>query len=175
MSYDQMNEEASKVPAGSEGLLILPFGNGAERMLENRYTGVRMSGLDLNRHNRGHFVRAAQEGIAFSFRYGIEIMKEMGMQPGVIRAGEANMFLSPVFITTLASLTGATIELYNTDGALGAARGAAWGAGLYKSRRECFSGLEKVRTSQPEPSWEEPLEKAYITWKKQLESILSNV
>ncbi|MDD2330018.1 MAG: FGGY family carbohydrate kinase [Bacteroidales bacterium] len=175
MSYDQMNKEASKVPAGSEGLLILPFGNGAERMLENRYTGVQMSGLDLNRHHRGHFVRAAQEGIAFSFRYGIEIMKEMGMQPGVIRAGEANMFLSPVFIKTLASLTGATIELYNTDGALGAARGAAWGAGLYKSRRECFSGLEKVRTQKPEPSWEEPLEKAYITWKKQLESILSNV
>ncbi len=175
LSYDQMNTEASGVPAGSEGLLILPFGNGAERMLENRFTGVQMSGLDLNRHHRGHFVRAAQEGIAFSFRYGIEIMKEMGMQPGVIRAGEANMFLSPVFIKTLASLIGATIELYNTDGALGAARGAAWGAGLYKNRQECFSGLEMVRTQKPEPSWKAPLEAAYIAWKKQLESILSNV
>ncbi|MFA6652594.1 MAG: FGGY family carbohydrate kinase [Bacteroidales bacterium] len=175
MTYDQMNREASDVPAGSDGVLILPFGNGAERMLENRYTGVRMLGLDLNRHHRGHFVRAAQEGIAFSFRYGIEIMKEMGMKPGIIRAGQANMFLSPVFIKTLASLTGATIELYNTDGALGAARGAAWGAGIYKSRQECFSGLDKVLTQTPEASWEEPLDQAYKVWKQQLDSILTNI
>jgi len=170
-----MNREAAVVPAGSDGVLVLPFGNGAERMLENRYTGVRFSGIDLNRHNRGHFLRAAQEGIAFSFRYGIDIMKQMGMEPKVIRAGKANMFLSPLFSDTIATLSNATIELYNTDGALGAARGAAWGAGLYQSREACFSGLELLQTIEPQPSWKDPMEKAYQQWKDQLETILSNI
>ena len=175
LSYDQMNREAAVVPPGSDGVLVLPFGNGAERMLENRFTGVSFCGLDLNRHSRGHFLRAAQEGIAFSFRYGIEIMKQMGMEPRVIRAGKANMFLSPVFSGTVATLSNATIELYNTDGALGAARGAAWGAGLYLSREACFSGLELVQTQEPKPSWKDPLEEAYLQWKNQLETILSNI
>ena len=175
LSYDQMNREAAVVPPGSDGVLVLPFGNGAERMLENRFTGVSFCGLDLNRHGRGHFLRAAQEGIAFSFRYGIEIMKQMGMEPRVIRAGKANMFLSPVFSGTVATLSNATIELYNTDGALGAARGAAWGAGLYLSREACFSGLELVQTQEPKPSWKDPLEEAYLQWKNQLETILSNI
>ncbi len=102
-------------------------------------------------------------------------MKQMGMEPRVIRAGKANMFLSPVFSGTVATLSNATIELYNTDGALGAARGAAWGAGLYLSREACFSGLELVQTQEPKPSWKDPLEEAYLQWKNQLETILSNI
>lgn len=117
MSYADMNELAAKAPVGSSGISILPFGNGAERMLENRVAGCSFHGIDFNLHGRAHLLRAAQEGIVFSFKYGIDIMEEMGMQVKKIHAGHANMFLSPIFRETLASVTGAVIELYDTDGA----------------------------------------------------------
>ncbi|MBR1995140.1 MAG: carbohydrate kinase, partial [Alistipes sp.] len=138
LDYAAMNELAEQAPAGSDGLVVLPFGNGAERVLENRTTGAAMVGIDLNRHTTAHILRATQEGIAFSFRYGIDLMRELGLKPDVIRAGKANLFLSPLFRQTLSTLTGARIELFNTDGSLGAARGGALGAGLYKSRDEAF-------------------------------------
>lgn len=126
LDYGEMNRLAASVPVGSEGLLVVPFGNGAERVLENRCTGAGLCNIDLNRHTTAHILRAAQEGIAYSFRYGIDIMRTLGLVPDVIRAGKANLFLSPLFCQTLATLTGARIELYNTDGALGAARVQRW-------------------------------------------------
>lgn len=172
LSYDQVNELCASVPAGSEGVLMLPFGNGAERMLENRYTGAAILRLDLNRHNRANLLRAAQEGIAFAFRYGIDIMKENGLKPGVIRAGYANLFLSPVFTQTLATLCDARIELYNTDGALGAARGAALGAGIYKNREEAFRSLKKIRTIEPAAADRKVLEETYGAWLEELKKAL---
>ncbi len=165
VDYRRMNEMAAEVPAGSEGLLSIPFGNGAERVLGNVCPGAGLAGIDLNRHTSSHILRAVQEGIAYSFRFGIDIMKDMGLQPNIIRAGYANMFLSPVFTRTLATLTGAKIELYNTDGSLGAARGAALGAGLYKSREETFSGLTLKDTVEPESADTVALEDAYARWK----------
>jgi len=173
MGYDRMNELAAAVPAGSEGVLAIPFGNGAERVLENRCTGASLSGMDFNRHTTGHIIRAAHEGIAFSFRYGIDIMREMGLRPNVIRAGKANLFLSPVFRETLATLTGADIELFNTDGALGAARGAALGAGLYSSREEAFASLKRLETVRPVPAWKDALDEAYAAWKAEVGGRLS--
>lgn len=164
LDYNAMNDLAASVPPGSEGLLALPFGNGAERVLGNRYTGASISGIDLNRHGTAHIIRAAHEGIAYSFRYGIDIMKAMGLQPDVIRAGRANLFLSPIFRQTLSTITGAKIELYNTDGALGAARGAALGAGLYSSREEAFSGLHCVETVIPHDNDRKVLEQSYGNW-----------
>lgn len=172
LSYDEINELCNSVEAGSDGVLMLPFGNGAERMLENRFTGASLSGVDLNRHNRAHVLRAAQEGIAFAFRYGIDIMKEVGLEPKVIRAGRANLFLSPLFRTTLATLCNAQIELYNTDGALGAARGAALGAGFYKDRQEAFASLRKLETISPDPAIKEVLERNYTQWKEELNNKL---
>lgn len=174
LTYDEVNELCAAVPAGSEGVLMLPFGNGAERMLENQYTGTVMAGVDLNRHTHAHLLRAAQEGIAFAFRYGVEIMKEVGLDPQVIRAGQANLFLSAIFRTTLATLCDAKIELYNTDGALGAARGAALGAGIYQNREEAFSTLKIVDTTLPDAAMKEVLEQRYAQWKKQLISSLDN-
>ncbi len=169
LGYDGMNNMAAGVPAGSDGVCVLPFGNGAERVLENSFTGASISGLDLNRHSLAHVLRATQEGIAFSFRYGIDIMKDMGLKPNVIRAGKANMFLSPVFRKTLSDITGAEIELYDTDGALGAARGAALGAGLYRNREETFAGLEKSETVEPDVKDRQVLEESYLKWKKAVE------
>ena len=174
MSYEEINALCETVPAGCEGVVMLPFGNGAERMLENRYTGTSLSGIDLNRHTRAHLLRAAQEGIAFAFRYGIDIMREVGLDPTVIRAGKANLFLSPLFRRTLATLTGARIELYNTDGSLGAARGAALGAGLYRNREEAFASLHRLETVEPAPADRVALEKAYDAWKHELESKLNS-
>lgn len=171
-SYPQMNALAQDVAPGSEGVSVLPFGNGAERMLENRYTQVHLGGVDLNRHGPGHLFRAAQEGIAFSLCYGMEIMSAMGLQLKVIRAGEANLFLSPVFRETLATLTGANIELFNTDGSLGAARGAAWGAGLYAGREACFASLKQTARVLPRAEWQAPLQQAYQNWKDQLQKNL---
>jgi xylulokinase len=168
LDYVQMNNEAMTVEPGSDGLLVLPFGNGAERILKNKNPGATMKNLNFNFHNRGHILRAAQEGIAFSFKYGMEVMEQTGIETKVIRAGKANMFLSPVFRQTLADISNATIELYETDGALGAARGAAYGAGLYKSLEEAFASLEKVEVISPSADNIDALEVAYKNWKSEL-------
>ena len=172
LDYGEMNRLAASVPVGSEGLLVIPFGNGAERVLENRCTGAGLCNIDLNRHTTAHILRAAQEGIAYSFRYGIDIMRTLGLVPDVIRAGKANLFLSPLFCQTLATLTGARIELYNTDGALGAARGAALGAGFYKNRDEAFASLRRLETIEPEDNDREVLETGYRAWVQEVESKL---
>ncbi|HEY6952503.1 MAG TPA: FGGY family carbohydrate kinase, partial [Bacteroidota bacterium] len=138
MTYQDMNTMAAEVAIGSEGVSVLPFGNGSERILENRNVGCQISGLDFNRHSGAHLFRASQEGIAFSFKYGLDIMKEMGIDIQTIRASHGNMFLSPIFRQTLANIADATIELYATDGAIGAARGAAIGVGLFTSFQEAF-------------------------------------
>ena len=149
-NYPMLNDMADKIPAGSEGVMILPFGNGAERMLNNREIGASIHRMNFNTHNDAHLVRAAQEGIVYSFHYGMEIMKQTGINPQVIRAGNANMFLSAVFRQTLATLTGATIELYDTDGSEGAAKGAGIGSGRYGSFDEAFSGLRKIAAIEPD-------------------------
>jgi len=171
--YPEMNNEASQVPIGSDGLMILPFGNGAERELENRDINSSIVGLNFNRHDKRHMLRAAQEGIVFALRYGFDVMKDMGMKMNVVRAGEANMFLSPVFREAFANTTGATIELYNTDGSQGAARGAGIGAGIYKDFEEAFTGLNTLMTIQPEMSLSGQYEDAYQNWKDVLNKVLS--
>ena len=169
MDYAQMNDLAAQAPVGSDGVLVLPFGNGAERVLENRMTGTEIVGVDLNRHSTAHLLRAAQEGIAYSFRYGIDLMRELGLKPDVIRAGKANLFLSPLFRQTLSTLTGARIELFNTDGSLGAARGAALGAGLYANREEAFRSLRCLEVVEPKAEDAEALEQSYQAWKREVE------
>ncbi len=168
-SYEEMNDEASKIPVGSEGLSILPFGNGAERVLGNKNPGSVFGNLNFNIHSNAHLFRAAQEGIVFSFKYGMDIMKEIGIDANVIRAGKANMFLSPIFRNTLSGITGATIELYNTDGSIGAARGAGIGSGFYANAKEAFSNLKKLETITPDTSKKAEYESAYTSWKDQLE------
>ena len=163
LTYPQMNSLAAKAPVGSAGVSILPFGNGAERMLGNVDVGCSVHGLDFNRHSREHLLRAAQEGIVFSFRYGIDVMEQMGMNVRRIHAGHANMFLSPIFRETLAGLTGAVIELYDTDGSVGAAKGAGIGAGIYKDNNEAFATLEKIAVI--EPARTEEYAEAYDRWR----------
>ena len=165
ISYDEMNDIASSVPIGADGLSILPFGNGAERVLENHAPGCSLHGLNFNLHHRGHMLRAAQEGIAFAFKYGIEVMEQMGMEVKRIHAGCANMFLSPLFRQTLANVTGATINLYDTDGSIGAARGAGIGAGIYKSHREAFATLQRLAVIEPHAVDVEATLEAYEKWK----------
>lgn len=168
LGYSEMNELAQTVPVGSEGLCILPFGNGAERVLENKAPGASICGLSFPTHTRAHLLRAAQEGIAFSFRYGIDVLREMGIQVNTIRAGHANMFLSPLFSSTLATITGATIELMNTDGALGAARAAGIGAGAYDSIKEAFESLHVIQHIKPDDSNIEAYYEAYHQWLRYL-------
>jgi xylulokinase len=172
MDYMQMNELASRVPIGSEGLTILPFGNGAERMLDNKETGCSMHGLNFNVHDKAHVLRAAQEGIVFSFYYGIEIMETVGIKPSVIRAGNANMFLSTVFKDALASISGATIELYDTDGSSGAALASGVGASIYKSFGEAFQHLKKLETVRPEVLKRNAYMDSYTSWHNQLKKII---
>ena len=171
LSYNEMNVMAGEVSPGSDGLCILPFGNGAERVLENKETGAQISGLDFNRHTKGHIFRAAQEGIAFSFRYGLDIMKVTGIDPKIIRAGAANMFLSKVFREALSTITGTVIHLYNTDGSVGAARGAGIGCGFYKTDKEAFKGLDTVVVTEPDLTKFSEYDKAYERWKRVLETL----
>jgi xylulokinase len=174
ISYSVMNDLAAEAPVGADGLSILPFGNGAERMLGNREPGCVFDGLNFNIHHERHLLRAAQEGIVYSFKYGIEIMQGIGIDPKIIRAGNANMFLSPLFRDALATITGATIELFDTDGAAGAAKGAGVGAGIYKSPAEALSSLKKIETIAPDPSEKEAYNRAYQRWKGVLSKNLAD-
>ena len=168
IGYAEMNDLAASVPIGSEGVTVIPFGNGAERVLENKEIGCSINGLNFNKHNKAHLVRAAQEGIVFSFCYGMEIMQQMGMDIQKIHAGKANMFLSPLFRDTLAGVSGATIELYDTDGSVGAAKGAGIGAGIYKDNNEAFATLDKLQVIEPDASHRAEYQVAYAAWKETL-------
>ncbi|NJN25141.1 MAG: carbohydrate kinase [Cyclobacteriaceae bacterium] len=168
LSYKEMNEIAMQAPIGADNLSFIPFGNGAERIMENNDIGASLLGLNFNRHNQSHILRAGQEGIVFALNYGFTIMKEMGMELKTIRAGHANMFLSPLFAEAFANITCATVELYNTDGAQGAARGAGIGAGVYGSFADAFTGLKSIKTIEPSPPLFGAYEDAYGRWLKNL-------
>ena len=168
ISYAEMNDLMAAVPIGSEGVSVIPFGNGAERVLENREIGASIHGVNFNKHGKAHLMRAAQEGIVFSFCYGMEIMREMGMDIQKIHAGRANMFLSDIFRQTLASTSGASIELLETDGSVGAAKGAGMGCGIYKDHDEAFASLKRLAVIDPDMARREEYLTAYEQWKKAL-------
>ena len=168
ISYAEMNEMMAAVSIGSEGVSVIPFGNGAERVLENREVGASIHGINFNKHTKAHLMRAAQEGIVFSFCYGMEIMRQMGMQIQKIHAGKANMFLSDIFRQTLASTSGATIELLETDGSVGAAKGAGMGCGFYKDHDEAFASLKRLAVIEPDLARRDEYLAAYERWKSLL-------
>jgi len=170
-SYQQMNDEAKQVPLGSDGLRILPFGNGAERMLNNKLVGVHMHNIDLNIHTRSHIFRSVQEGIACAFRYGLDIMRENKMNPTVIRAGRANLFLSDLFAQTFVNVTGVPVELYNNDGSVGAALGAGIGAKTYSSAKEAFKNMHPIQLIEPA---DDGIEAIYQEWKLLLQQQLAS-
>lgn len=164
LSYSQMNELAATAPIGADGLTILPYGNGAERTLKNDNIGAVISGLKFNTHSTAHLLRAGQEGIVFALDYGLDIMRHMGVEIKTIRAGHANMFLSSLFTEAFATTTGATVELYDTDGAAGAARGAGIGAGLYKDAKEAFEALQCKAVVEPNIQQTKAYRCAYRNW-----------
>jgi xylulokinase len=171
--YNQMNELAKDVPIGAQGLAVLPFGNGAERVLENKLINASLQGLDFNRHSQAHVLRAAQEGIVYALRYGFDVLQSMGLKSKVIRAGHANMFLSPLFREAFVNTIGAPLELYNTDGATGAAIGAGLGAGIFSSFKEAFKGLSVIREESPAKEKQDQYQKAYENWRLHLNKYLS--
>jgi len=166
LSYPELNLIAAQAPIGSKGLRVLPFGNGAERMLNNKYTGAQLTGIDLNIHGQAEIFRAVQEGIAFAFRYGLDIMRENGMNPKLIRAGKANLFLSEVFAQTFVDVTGVPIELYENDGSVGAALGAGIGAGIFKNAEDAFTNHEVLSCLKPKNT--AAYEPIYQDWKELL-------
>lgn len=172
ISYSDMNDMTASVPIGSDGVTIIPFGNGAERVLENREIGCSIHGLNFNKHGKAHIMRAAQEGIVFSFCYGMEVMQQMGMDIKKIHAGRVNMFLSDIFRNTLAGVSGATIELYETDGSVGAAKGAGMGCGIYKDNNEAFATLKKLSVIEPDESRRGEYLEAYASWKETLQKLI---
>ena len=168
IGYAEMNDVADQAPIGAAGVSVIPFGNGAERVLQNKEVNCSIHGVNFLTHNKSHLLRAAQEGIVFSFMYGMEIMEQMGMPINKIHAGHANMFLSPLFRNTLAGVSGATIELYDTDGSVGAAKGAGMGAGIYKDNNEAFASLEKIEVIEPVAADRQAYVEAYALWKERL-------
>jgi xylulokinase len=162
--YDEINAIASKAPVGSDGLVVLPFGNGSERVLENKNVDGSFHGLNFNRHTQAHLFRAAQEGIVFALKYGFDVLQEMGLNTKVIRAGKANMFLSPLFREAFVNTINAPLELYDTDGAKGAALGAGVGAGIYQSFEEAFKGLKRIELTEPDQQKHKQYSSAYQHW-----------
>jgi len=171
-SYEEMNNLALEVPVGSDGVCLIPFGNGAERMLNNKEIGTRILNINLNNHNKGHICRAALEGIAFSFVYGMEILKSDGIEASVIRAGNDNLFRSEIFANTVATLIEQEIEIYNTTGAIGAARAANLHKGDFEAFGKVIMDNDHVMTFLPFKE-KQPYLSAYKNWKKELELILN--
>ncbi|MDQ6764324.1 MAG: FGGY family carbohydrate kinase [Bacteroidota bacterium] len=171
LTYKEMDKQSATVNPGSNGLFVLPFGNGAERMLENKIIDAHINNIDLNKHTKAHIFRAVQEGIAFAFRYGLDIMRENGLHPAIVRAGKANLFLSDVFIESFVNATGVTVELYKNDGSVGAALGAGIGAGIYKNADEAFSQFKPLK--KIEPTNTSLYNSLYIEWKMLLENYLN--
>jgi xylulokinase len=171
-SYEEMNNLASEIPVGSDGVCLIPFGNGAERMLNNTEIGTRIVNMNLNNHHKGHMCRAALEGIAFSFVYGMEILKSDGIKPSVIRAGNDNLFRSEIFANTVATLIQQEIEIYNTTGAIGAARAANLHKGDFETFGKVIMDNDHVMTFMPFKD-KKPYLEAYNNWKNELELILN--
>jgi len=169
LSYSDMDTAAKEIKAGCDGLRVLPFGNGAERMLENKIIGSHFHNIDLNVHKKAHIFRAVQEGIAYAFRYGLDIMRENGMNPSVIRAGNNNMFLSELFTEVFVNTNGVPVELYANDGSVGAALGAGIGAKYYAKEKDAFSKLKKLKTIEPRSA--KQYEDFYQDWKKHLNAV----
>jgi xylulokinase len=174
VTYEEMNTLGSSALIGSEGLVFIPFGNGVERIMQNKPVGAHLLGLDLLKHDKRHVVRAAQEGIVSALTYGFRIMKDMGMNLQTVKAGHANMFLSPLFRKTFVHMNRVTLELYDTDGAQGAARGAGIGAGVFASEQEAFRGLNLLETLEPNNNFYEPYEKAYDNWETKLKQLINS-
>lgn len=164
LGYGQINEIAALSPIGSRGLCVLPFGNGAERILENVDPGASIHGLNVNIHDRSDLLRAAQEGIVFALNYGLDIIRGMGIELTEVKAGHANMFLSPLFASAFSTVTGMHLRLHRTDGAEGAARGAGIGARVFASPSEAFIGLEEIRVVEPEKKQADAYADAYGRW-----------
>ena len=172
LDYPDMDRVASSVPIGSDGLVVMPFGNGAERVLQNKEIGCSIHGLNFNKHEAKHILRASQEGIVFSFCYGMDIMKQMGLDIQHIHAGRANMFKSALFCDTLATVSGAMIDVYKTDGADGAAKGAGMGIGIYQNHDQAFATLECIAHIEPLTAQKDEYQAAYLCWKNLLEKEL---
>ena len=168
-TYQQMNDAASQIAIGADGLLVLPFGNGAERMLNNKRVGAHFLNIDFNVHTQAHIFRAVQEGIAFAFRYGLDIMRESGMHPQVIRAGKTNLFLSALFTEAFVNATGVPVELYAADGSVGAAIGAGIGAGLF-NESNAFNNAKPLQVVQP--TNKETYDDLYQKWQAALQKHL---
>jgi xylulokinase len=164
IGYQEMNNKASKIAIGSDGLVMMPFGNGSERMLQNQLYGGEVLGLDFNIHSQAHLFRAGQEGIVFSMKYGFDLMKDLGVVPSVIRAGHANMFLSEVFTETMVNVTQVPVEMYDTHGAKGAALGSGVGAGVFANIAEAMAGLTLLKVIEPNVAQKEEYANAYGNW-----------
>lgn len=171
IEYNEMNNLGSAAPIGSGGLSFIPFGNGTERIMQNKHVGAHLLGLDLLKHDKRHVIRAAQEGIVCALSFGFRIMKDMGLDLKIVKAGAANMFLSPIFRKAFIHMNQVELQLFDTDGAQGAARGAGIGAGVFANESEAFAGLTLIETIEPNENFYEPYEAVYSLWKERLEEI----
>jgi xylulokinase len=167
-SYNDMEKMSNKIPVGSDGLRIIPFGNGSERMLGNENMGAQVHNLQFNRHGKAHFYRAALEGIAFSFVYGMKVLQELGLNVSVLRVGNDNLFQSAIFSATISNLLGCQIELIKTTGATGAAIASGVGIGLWKEASEGLGALESVGKYEPDISVKGLYTDQYGDWERRL-------
>ncbi|MCF4101105.1 carbohydrate kinase [Gillisia sp. M10.2A] len=168
ISYEKLNAEAAKVNPGSKHLRFYPFGNGVERIFNNKKVNSGIENLNFNIHQKGHVIRAACEGIVYAMNYGFDIMKSVGVSGNIVRAGNANLFLSPVFREIFTNTTQTTLELFNTSGAEGAARGAAYGYGYYKKLEEAFGGLKCIERIEPTSTLTSQYQELYEEWKNHI-------
>ncbi len=171
MTYEEMEKLAANVPVGSDGLRVVTFGNGAERVLANEEVGAQIKNLNFNLHSQAHLFRAGLEGIAFSFVYGMRLMQKMGLNLSIIRVGNDNLFQSKIFSETIATLVNSKIEVQRTTGAIGAAKGAGVATKIYPNLKTAMGTNEVVKTYLPLDN-KKSYELAYAAWESDLNLLL---
>ena len=172
LSYPEMNALGAKSPIGSNGLICNPFGNGSERIFNNKTIGGSWHNLDFNRHSNADMIRSSQEGIAFAMVYGLELLETTGIKPTHLKAGLANMYLSDIFSNAIVNASHVGLELMESDGAYGAALGAGVGLGYYHTPNEAVNKIKRIKEVHPSKDTNDQTQEAYALWKENLHKLI---
>ena len=152
-AYGALDEEAATVPAGSEGLVFLPYLTGERSPHPDPTARGAFVGLTIG-HDRRHLTRAVLEGVAFGLRDGLDQIISTGIPaPRQVRASGGGI-ASPVWRQILADVLDAEIATVSTTegAAFGAAMLAAVGAGWFARVDEAVDRVVHLRpVAEPGP------------------------
>ena len=143
-TYEELLQEAGDGPPGSQGLVYMPWLEGAGTPCPDASARAGFLGLTL-RHNRGHMVRALMEGVAFDLRHSLECFNSLDLPIEAVRMGEGGS-RSVLWRQILADVFGRDLQLIETEdlSAIGAGILASVGAGIFPDYAAACGAVVKL-------------------------------